>query len=121
MKITTFIFGKNTWNTIKTTTVIDGYHYSKVPEVTMDTVLETYQLAREWVQMVVDQGGGHLVLSRYPHLANGKLWDLELKMSIIPFKGKLTCEVLMDVFIPETKNYTAGIDFQQVDRFNILL
>jgi len=121
MKITTFNFGRTTFNTLQTVTVApNGNRYSTVPEVTVDQFMEKYKVDRTAFG-VVAHIGGHIVLSTRHHLENGQVYDLELTLGVTPFKGKLMCEVLMDVFVPETENYTAGIDFQQVDRFNIIL
>lgn len=120
MKITTFNFGNTTYHTLQTITVApNGNRYSTVPEVTLDQFLERYKIDRTAMALVAN--GGRVVLSRRHHLDNNKVYDLELTLGVTPFKGKLCCEVLADVFVPATENYTAGIDFEQVDRFNIIL
>jgi len=121
MKITTFNFGRTTYHTIQTVTVApNGNRYSTVPEVTLDQFMEKYKIDRTALGLVANVGG-RVILSRRHHLANGKVYDLELTLGVTRFGSKLCCEILMDVFVPETENYTAGIDFQQVDRFNIIL
>ena len=120
MKITTFTFGRTTYHTIQTVTVDpSGNRYATVPEVTLGQVMEKYKIGRETMTLVANVGG-HIVLSRSHHIEKGKIYDLNLTLGLTRVGSKLCCEVLMDVFIPATENYTAGVDFQQVDRFNIV-
>lgn len=87
-------------------------------EVSLDQAVKVYG---ESLRLAILLGSSRIVLSRKHAKCQGKLVTLEVTMNLYPMKGKVCVEVLEDYIVPQTDNWTSGVDFRQVDRFNIIL
>jgi hypothetical protein len=116
-----FNFNGKVYRTVRVVKIVGGRMYSSVPEVGMEEVIKTYGLDRGAVNLALMLGGA-LTLSSGFVVHKGKCYDLKLTLTMRKHgANKVCCEVLKDYFIPETETWSCGVDFEQVDRFNILL
>jgi hypothetical protein len=85
-------------------------------EVNLDEAVKVYG---ESMSLAILLGSSAIVLGRTLARCRGNIVSLETTMYFTRMPGKICVEVLQDFIVPETGNYTEGVDFRQVDRFNI--